>query len=184
MKIKIGIIFLTICLGFLTCTHNSINGLFDSKEIKKLERIDIIKRSGYYSITFLDYDGTTYSGAAITIHVEGFTKNKPSALKIKEQSKEYIAKSFSAFFNLSNEKERNILLRKMYDIIEIYEKYDLLKVVNHWDRNIIMIFDNNKNLYLYSKDGRSVIENFVSERTYRFPKGKFIRNNIYYIILK
>ena len=142
MKIKTGIILLTICLVFMTCTHNNINSLFDSNEIKKLERIDITKRCGYYSITFLAYRGATVNGGA-TINVEGFTKNNPSDLKIKEQSKENIAEYFSAYFNLSNAKERNILLKKMYDIIDIYEKYDLLEVVNHWNRNIIMIFDNN-----------------------------------------
>jgi len=68
---KKGIFVLTICLVFLSCTKDGINDLFESSEIKNLERIDIQKRSDYYSITFLDCGGAT-------INVECFDENKPS----------------------------------------------------------------------------------------------------------
>ncbi len=177
MKIIIGAILLTFCLGFLSCTNDNINDLFYSGEIKKFERIDVKKRGDYYSITFLD-------SAGATINVENFDKNNPSKLKIKEKSIENMEKYFSNYFDLSNEKNKSKLLKKIFDIIQIFEKYDLVEVKNHRGKSLIKIYDNKNDIYLYSKEGRNVIENYLNENVNVFPKGVFIRDNIYHIILK
>lgn len=168
---------MVICLGFLSCTNYSINDLFDSNEIKELERIDITKRADYYSITFLDSGGAT-------INVENFDDSNPSKLKIKEKSIENMKKYFSNYFDLSNEKDKRRLLEKMFAIIQIFEKYDLVEVKNHRDKNLIKIYDNKEGLYLYSKDGRNVIDNYVNKNVNKYASGEFIRDNVFYMQLK